>query len=113
MKECVQYFIAAILLSTGLVSAPNNAGSVVILNSQGVKQTSDNQLPQYATATRLKPGPWAEKTAESHFISGVSFSSGKPPALLWHRFSLTADPDFIYWVISICSYHTAFTLLAV
>lgn len=88
MKENIQFVIAAILLSTGIVLIPCDARTNILLKTSGIRQAANLQEQQHGeySARRL------------HWITR---SKGKSPALLWHRFSLTPQPVFFHWPMAV------------
>lgn len=92
MKESIQFTIAAILLSIGIAKIPSDASSAIVAKGSVMRQTAQEQQSREDLSKRLAP-QWRYSTDKRG-----TFSMGKSPALLWHRFSLMPQPVFFHWL---------------
>lgn len=115
MKEKVQIAIAAILLSSGIAIALYNASSAIVAVGSGLRHMANHQ-EQHHRITLLSEHGYLSTRPLSQWRSPAgpweTVNKGKSPALLWHRFSLTPQPVFLYWMMAIWR-HPVSVLLAI
>lgn len=115
MKEKVQFAIAAILLSSVIAIVPYNASSATVTSGSGLKHMANYQEQQHRIKLLPKRGDLSTRPFPQWRSPAGKWGTvhkGKSPALLWHRFSLTPQPEFLHWMMAIWRYPVS-VLLAI
>lgn len=97
MNEDRRFTIAAILLSIGMVQVPCDARTGIAMKTSGIGKVINYQAQQHERPLSKR----LLSQSPSSAYQWITLNKGKSPALLWHRFSLIAQPVFFHWLMAI------------